>query len=224
VAQLIAIEGIDGSGKGTQAARLRDRLNDSGVKTALISFPRYEATSFGRAVGQFLNGRFGALDEVSPFLVSLLYAGDRFESRQFLLDALSTNDVVVLDRYVASNMAHQGAKATGPKRRELIDWVCRVEYEIYALPHPDLNVLLDLPADRAQQLIAKKSARTYTDKPADLQEADGSYLARVRETYHEIAATEPNWQRIDCTAGERIRKIEEIGEELWNVVQTVSGK
>ena len=61
-ANSIAIEGIDGSGKGTQAARLRDRLNDSDVKTALISFPRYDATSFGRAVGQFLNGRFGALD------------------------------------------------------------------------------------------------------------------------------------------------------------------
>src|SRR3712207_3314277 len=107
---LIAIEGIDGSGKGTQARLLRERCRAAGLSAALISFPRYAETRFGRAVGKFLNGRFGTLDQVSPFLAALLYAGDRFESRTLLRESLFANDVVVLNRYVASNVAHQGSK------------------------------------------------------------------------------------------------------------------
>src|SRR5436309_12852628 len=102
---LIAIEGIDGSGKGTQARRLIERLAASGRRAALLSFPRYGETLFGRAIGEFLNGRFGTLDQVHPFLASLLYAGDRFESRRLLAELLATHDVVVLDRYVASHLA-----------------------------------------------------------------------------------------------------------------------
>src|SRR5947209_2867214 len=85
----------------------------------LLSFPRYQATLFGRAVGDFLNGRFGSLEEVHPFLVSLLFAGDRFESKSVLLDAIETHDVVVLDRYVYSNVAHQASKCEGAERAEL---------------------------------------------------------------------------------------------------------
>ena len=92
---LIDLEGIDGSGKGTQARRLCDRFAQSGVSATLVSFPRYEATLFGRAVGDFLNGRFGSLDQVHPFLVSLLFAGDRYESKRFLLEAIANHDVVL---------------------------------------------------------------------------------------------------------------------------------
>src|SRR5579872_3745025 len=110
---LIDIEGIDGSGKGTQARLLTDRLLASGVSATLVSFPRYDATLFGKAVGEFLNGEFGSLDTVHPFLVSLLFAGDRFESKAYLLEAMRTSQIVVLDRYVPSNVAHQAAKLDG---------------------------------------------------------------------------------------------------------------
>src|SRR5262249_54560321 len=106
---LIDIEGIDGSGKGTQAGRLWERLIASGVSATLVSFPRYDATLFGKAVGEFLNGEFGALDKVHPLIVSLLFAGDRFESKAYLLDKMRSSDVVVLDRYVPSNVAHQAS-------------------------------------------------------------------------------------------------------------------
>ena len=143
---LIAIEGIDGSGKGTQSRLLVDHLATQGLSVALLSFPRYTETMFGRAVGQFLNGRFGALDDVSPWLVSLLYAGDRFESRDILLQALDTHNVVILDRYVASNIAHQGAKVATNERDEIIQWIEEVEFRVFGLPRADANVLLDLPA------------------------------------------------------------------------------
>jgi dTMP kinase len=218
LALLVAIEGIDGSGKGTQARRLVERLAADGRRTTLISFPRYEATLFGRAVGDFLNGRFGALDQVSPFLASLLYAGDRFESKDLLLEAIEKHDVVVLDRYVASNVAHQGSKLDGNERHELIEWIRRIEYDVYRLPQPDLVLLLDLPAAEAQRLIARKQARSYTDLKADLQEADGGYLEKVRAVYLELSAREPGWRRIECVRGGAIRSIDDIGEEVWRVV------
>src|SRR5262245_38670497 len=153
---LIAIEGIDGSGKGTQAQRLVDRLGAAGVRRALVSFPRYRETLFGGAIGEFLNGAFGSLHEVHPFLASLLYAGDRFESRGHLSQLLASNDVVVLDRYVASNLAHQGAKLDGAAQRDLLDRIAHIEHDVFGLPRADLTLLLDLPAPLAQSLIARK--------------------------------------------------------------------
>lgn len=219
---LIALEGIDGSGKGTQAQRLYDRLRTAGHTASLISFPRYEATLFGRAIGEFLNGRFGSLEQVSPFLAALLYAGDRFESKDVLRSAIDQNEFVILDRYVASNVAHQGAKLDAEERRKLAAWIHEIEYGVYRLPRPDLTILLDLPASQAQMLIATKQARSYTKRKADLQEADGRYLELVREVYLELAREEPDWAVVSCVADGRLRSIEEIGEELWRTVASTS--
>ena len=211
---LIAIEGIDGSGKGTQAARVTQRLREQGRSVELLSFPRYEATFFGGAVGDFLNGKFGNLDEVHPFLASLLYAGDRFESRDVLQAALDANDVVVLDRYVASNIAHQGAKVTGDERQQLIKAIQHLEHEIYGLPHADRTILLNLPVNVAQQLIAKKAKRSYTEKAADLQEADGIYLGKVQEVYQELASHSNTWRTVECVQAGELRTLDEITNDL----------
>ncbi len=214
MALLVAIEGIDGSGKGTQSALLCEHLRQRGVSAALLSFPRYEQTRFGAAIGAFLNGQFGDLDSVHPQLASLLFAGDRFESKDVILEAAQAHDVVVFDRYVASNIAHQAAKLDGPNRAELMRWIESIEYDVYKLPHPDATVLLDLPATAAQQLIATKAARSYTDKAADLQEADTGYLERVRQVYLSLADQNPHWVRIDCMANDAIRSLESIAEEV----------
>lgn len=214
---LIDLEGIDGSGKGTQARRLCDRFAASGISAALVSFPRYDATLFGRAVGEFLNGRFGSLDQVHPFLVSLLFAGDRFESKDFLLQAIASHAVVVLDRYVPSNVAHQASKADGAERAELQRRILEIEFEIFGLPRPDLVLLLDLPVNVAQTLIAKKNARNYTTAKADIQEADASYLERVREVYHDLAREEPTWQTISCCNGGELRTVDQIADDIWQI-------
>lgn len=215
---LVAIEGIDGSGKGTQAARLCDSLRDAGLRCELLSFPRYRETQFGAKIGDFLNGRFGNLDQVSPFLVSLLFAGDRFESRKVLLHAIAENDIVVCDRYVASNIGHQAAKVDGAERQELVRWVQYVEHELYELPHPDQTIFLDLPARHATKLIALKAQRTYTDQAADLQEADATYLQRVHDVYSQLARTETGWRRIDCLQGEQIKSMDQVAQQIWQVV------
>ena len=215
---LIAIEGIDGSGKGTQAGKLHQKCQQQGISSSLIGFPRYDQTLFGKSIGDFLNGRFGQLDEVNPFLASLLYAGDRFESRDHIFQMLESSQVVIFDRYIPSNIAHQGAKLSGAERAEFIQWIEQIEYEIYSMPRLDLAILLDLPADYAQKLVAEKQARSYTEKVADLQEADQSYLANVRQVYLHLAEVNPHWQKINSLHENQLRSIEEIGNEIWSHV------
>ena len=216
---LVVIEGIDGSGKGTQSARLRDRLTTRGLRTGLLSFPRYDATFFGQRIGDFLNGRFGQLNEVDPFLASLLYAGDRLESKTELMRQLSVCDVLILDRYVPSNIAHQAGKKTGEARRELVGWIEKIEYELFGLPRPDLVVLLDTPTEVSQEFIARKAQRTYTTQAADMQESDTSYLSRVRTAYCELAA-ERQWAIVPVVNEQGIRSMDDITEELEKLVDS----
>ena len=218
VGLLVAIEGIDGSGKGTQAARLCESLRIAGARCELFSFPRYRQTQFGAKIGDFLNGRFGNLDQVSPFLVSLLFAGDRFESRRSLLQAIAANDIVLCDRYVASNIAHQAAKVNGAERQELIHWVQYIEHQLYELPLPDRTLFLDLPVNQATKLIALKAQRSYTDRAADLQEADTEYLQKVHDVYVQLAADGTGWVRIDCLTDGQIKPVDRIAAEVWQAV------
>lgn len=215
---LIDIEGIDGSGKGTQARRLCDRFNSSGTSATIVSFPRYDATLFGRAVGEYLNGEFGSLIQVHPFLVSLLFAGDRCESKPFLIDAIARHQVVILDRYVPSNVAHQASKLEGLARTRLTQQILDIEFGIFGLPRPDLVVLLDLPVATAQQLIAKKGTRTYTDQKADIQEADATYLGRVRDVYCDLARNEPDWHTVPCCEGDHLLSVADVESRIWQIV------
>jgi dTMP kinase len=218
---LIAIEGIDGSGKGTQAKLLHQRMLNAGATSELISFPRYSQTHFGAAIGRFLNGEFGDLDQVDPHLAATLYAADRFESIEMLKSLIETKDVVVADRYVASNVAHQGAKKAGDERTRLQDWILTIEHEVFRLPRAQLVVHLDLPAETAQLLIARKSKRDYTDQAADLQESDRDYLDSVRQAYLELSSRETDWSTISLLDGDRLKSIEEVGEEIWSIASAL---
>lgn len=217
LAQLIVIEGIDGSGKGTQARELVARLTRTGRSATLLSFPRYSETFFGARVGDFLNGHFGALDTLPPFLVSLLYAGDRLESRPYLLAALEANEFVICDRYVTSNLAHQGSKVDPTQHQQIWEWIEKVEYQIFQLPRPDKVFWLDVPVDIAAKLIEAKSPRDYTSAAADIQEADHSHLSAAYRAYRELSR-QNGWQRIECTTNSQLRLATEIADELYQLV------
>src|SRR2546430_8857311 len=115
--KLIAIEGIDGSGKNTQMRLLEQDLTSRGFAVYSTGFPQYESW-FGRMVGQFLNGDFGPLEAVDPHFTALLYAGDRYEAKPKLEAALNHGQIVLLDRYIGSNLAHQTARAPADKQTE----------------------------------------------------------------------------------------------------------
>src|SRR5262249_53565733 len=106
----IALEGIDGAGKRTQAQLLEARLRERGLTASVVSFPRYGQTIYAKSVASYLNGAFGPLESIDPRLAALLYAGDRAESRGYLADIDAAAQVVIFDRYVSSNLAYQGAR------------------------------------------------------------------------------------------------------------------
>src|SRR5215207_4294077 len=126
---LICFEGTDGSGKATQAKCLASwisrNLGDENV--VHLSFPRYGQTFFSGEVAAFLNGEFGSLDRVHPRLAAQLFAGDRYESRHIIEEALVRGKVVVCDRYVASNAAHQGARLPKLELPAFLRWIETLE-------------------------------------------------------------------------------------------------
>jgi dTMP kinase len=217
--KFIVLEGIDGSGKRTQLERLASALAQRGVAHACLSFPRYEGF-FGRLVARFLNGEFGPLEGVDPHFSALLYAGDRLEAKPYLEAELTSGAAVLADRYIASNLAHQGARVARERREEFLRWLRQLEYEIYGLPVEDLVVYLRLPAAAAQGLVGRKGVRDYTTLRRDLQEADLSHLEAASEVYDGLAR-QRNWVTIECLdAARTLRPPDSIHREVLAAVET----
>lgn len=183
--KLIALEGIDGSGKGTQAAALKDAFESAGKTVEVVSFPRYTETFHGQLIGRYLNGEFGT--GTHPWPIALLFAGDRAESVDRLLQDC---DIILIDRYVASNAAHQAARLPSydeaDARREFTQAIAQLEFDINKLYVPDVTVLLDCKVELARQNVLKKAKRAYTDKAVDVHEGDSQHLVRTRHVYTEL--------------------------------------
>jgi len=217
--KLIVLEGIDGSGKRTQIEALAREFSRRGIAFSQISFPNYGGF-FGKLVAQFLNGDFGSLAAVDPHFSALLYAGDRLESKAGIESALAAGKIVLADRYVASNLAHQGARAPREKRSEFLAWLKQLEYEVHALPAEDLVIYLRLPVAEAHRLVGYKGARGYTKSRRDLQEADFDHLEAASQVYDDLAR-QPNWITIECfdTDSGALREPAEIHAEIVAAVE-----
>jgi dTMP kinase len=194
--KLITIEGIDGSGKRTQVELLAKALIAGGRAVYSTGFPQYDSW-FGKMVGQFLNGDFGALETVDPHFSALLYAGDRFEAKPRLETALTQGKIVLVDRYIGSNLAHQTARAKDVDRPAFISWIEHLEYNIYNLPRETLVLYLRVPPRQAQELVGRKSARSYTTAKKDLLEASLRHLEDAAAMYDQLSRR-PNWTTIPC--------------------------
>jgi dTMP kinase len=194
--KFIVLEGIDGSGKRTQLDLLASAILERGVASTKVSFPNYGGF-FGKLVAKFLNGEFGALDAVDPRFSALLYAGDRLEAKPSLEAALAAGQLVLADRYIGSNLAHQGARVPREKRAEFIAWLAQLEYEIYRLPQEDLVIYLQVPVAQAHRLIAEKGVRDYTKLQRDIQESNLAHLQAASDVYEELAR-ERKWAKISC--------------------------
>lgn len=218
---LIAIEGIDGSGKHTQAQLLENVLTASGYPVYSTGFPQYDSW-FGHMVGQFLNGDFGPLEAVDPHFTALLYAGDRFEAKPRMEAALSAGKVVLVDRYIGSNLAHQVARAPAEKRAVFLRWIEHLEYSIYGLPRENIILYLRVPPTEAQRLIALKAGRTYTKATHDIQEKNLHHLEHAAEMYDMLSRGRP-WATIQCFDAVHtcLRAPEEIAAEVLGAVKPV---
>ena len=219
--KLIAIEGIDGSGKQTQAKLLERALTARGHSVFATGFPQYDSW-FGTMVGNFLNGQLGPLEKVDPHFTALLYAGDRFEAKPVIEEALNEGKLVLVDRYIGSNLAHQVARAAPEKRADLIRWIEHLEYTIYGLPRETLILYLRVPPQEAQKLVSRKSERAYTRASHDLQETSLSHLEDAGEMYDMLSRSRP-WATIQCFDAERgaMRPPEDIAAEMLETVNSV---
>jgi dTMP kinase len=169
-----------------------------------------------------LNGDLGPLESVDPHFTALLYAGDRFEAKSKLEAALNNGQIVLVDRYIGSNLAHQTARVPPAKRSEFLEWIEHLEYGIYALPRESLILYLRVPPSEAQRLVELKSARSYTSAQKDLLEASLHHLEDAAEMYDSLSRSMP-WATIQCfdAALNAIREPEEIAMDVLAAVEGV---
>lgn len=200
---LIVIEGLDGAGKSTQVKRLKEYLENISGKLKYIHFPRYDAPVYGELISKFLKGGFGSIDMVHPQLVALLYAEDRHNAVPEMKKVLDDGGLVLLDRYVYSNIAYQCAKIKDEEEREeLRKWIFKTEYEDFALPKPDLNIFLDVPTGFVEARLASHregADRSYLGGEKDIHEENIGFQKNVRSVYLRQCEVDENFIRIDCS-------------------------
>jgi dTMP kinase len=171
-------------------------------------------------VGKFLNGEFGGLESVDPRFAALLYAGDRYEAKPRIDAALNEGKVVLVDRYVGSNLAHQVARAKPEMRAEFLRWIEHLEYTIYRLPRENLILYMRIPPSQAQQLVGRKPGRAYTSAKHDLQERDLRHLEDAAEMYDMLSRSRP-WATVQCFDAHNncVRLPEDIAAETMQAVR-----
>lgn len=212
----IVIEGTDGSGKSTQFALLRERLVAEGYDVVTFDFPRYkEASSY--FVRQYLAGAYGSADEVGPYTASLFYALDRYEAAPAIREALQAGKVVLVDRFVGSNMAHQGTKFQNLEERHgYFLWLDSLEFVMLGTPRPDRSFVLRVPAEVARQQL---DSRARAGQAKDVHEKDDSHIARSVAVYDNMCALFPqDFVRIDCVRSDKLMSKEQIHAQLWEAV------
>lgn len=202
----IVLEGLDGAGKSTQIQCLRQYLESRGLSTEYLHFPRFDAPVYGELIARFLRGELGSVEQVNPYLVALLYAGDRHEAAPLLRKWLDQGKAVVLDRYVYSNIGYQCAKLSTPEeRKQLSEWILELEYGHNAIPRPDLSLFLNVPFAFTQRKLTEQRQgedRDYLQGQRDIHE-DSLHLQQcVREVYLDAANHDKALRVIDCNNGE----------------------
>jgi dTMP kinase len=215
----LVIEGIDGSGKSTQVKLLMKALEKNHRPCRYLHFPRTDAPVFGDLIARFLRGDFGSIGNVDPYLVSLLYAGDRQDAAPLIRKWIEEGNFVLLDRYVYSNIAFQCAKIKDiSKQQDLRKWILNLEFDYYRIPKPDLSLFLDVPFAFTQNKLSaarKGDDRKYLSGMKDIHEDDLHFQQKVREMYLWQVKENKDFRLINCTNEDGgMKPPEEIAEEI----------
>lgn len=202
----VVIEGLDGAGKSTQVALIKDELSRRGVESEYLHFPRFSAPVYGDLIAKFLRGELGALSEVNAYLIALIYAGDRADASAMIEKWLSDGKCVIIDRYVYSNIAYQCAKLSSEAERdELKNWILNLEYEFNKIVKPDVTLFLDVPFKFTQKKLTEQRIgddRDYLNGKQDIHEASLTFQQNVREVYLSAAKSDETLKVIDCSDDE----------------------
>lgn len=213
--KLIVIEGLDGAGKSTQISMLTGWFEANGLHCRYMHFPRTEAPFFGELVARFLRGEFGEIDHVDPYLVAMLYAGDRKDAAEMISDWLNEGFYVILDRYTYSNIAYQCAKIHDRNEAlKLQEWILNLEFNHFGIPRPDINIFLDVPFQFTEKKLTDQRTgddRAYLLGSRDIHESSLDFQREVRNTYLSVAENDEKLQVVNCGSEKgTILKPEEI--------------
>jgi dTMP kinase len=201
--KLFVVEGVDGSGKSTQIKLLNDYFTQKGHRCEYLHFPRTDAPYFGELIARFLRGEFGSLNEVDPWLVAMLYAGDRRDASELISGWLKKGNMVLLDRYTYSNIAYQCAKLRNPvEQKALMNWILNLEFSHFGIPCPDLNIFLDVPfsfTEKKLSLSRTGEDRNYLNGTNDIHEESLVFQRKVREIYLKVSQRDSRLCVVNCS-------------------------
>lgn len=199
----IVLEGLDGAGKSTQIKKLREMFAERGIESEYVHFPRFDAPIYGDLIARFLRGELGGVDQVDPYIVALLYAGDRADMAPQIRKWQEEGKVVIVDRYVYSNIGYQCAKIADKEARlRLNDWILNLEYEVNKIPRPDVSLFLDVPFAFTEKRLTEQREgddRSYLNGATDIHEQSLSLQQRVREVYIESSERDSELVVVDCS-------------------------
>lgn len=217
--QLIVIEGLDGSGKATQAKLLHDELMKEGEKVRQVSFPDYESDS-SVLVKKYLSGEFGSdPSDVNAYAASSFYAVDRYASyKKDWGKFYEDGGIIIADRYTTSNAIHQCSKLPEEEWNAYLDWLFHFEYKLLGIPEPDLVLYLRVTPSVSQKLMTGRY-RGHEEKK-DIHEKDVAYLNHCRVAA-DYCSERLGWKTIECARNGEMGSIEDIHEEIVQKLKTV---
>ncbi|KKP87847.1 hypothetical protein A2456_01110 [Candidatus Nomurabacteria bacterium RIFOXYC2_FULL_36_19] len=223
--KLIVIDGTDSSGKATQTELLIKHLKHDGRAVKVVDFPDYYSNFFGKFIGHCLSEQYYNFVKVHPKIASVLYAADRFESKDKIKKWLKDGYTIIANRYASANQIHQGGKIANTKKREsFLKWLSEMEYEIFKIPRPDAVVYLDVPISIVLKLIKernKNQSRKYLGKKNDVHEKDVNFLENSRKSALWLAKTQKGWIKIECAKGGKLDTRENIHEEIYEKIKKI---
>lgn len=231
--KIIVIEGTDGSGKQTQTAELKKRLENEGYKIYSKSFPNYDSNS-STLVKMYLNGEIKEKSsEVSAEAASIFFASDRYITYKKEIETVyfKKDTIILFDRYVSSNIVHQGAKKLGEVANEpedvkqktlasFITWLDDFEHEKLKIPRPDLVIFLNVPTEFTIKMREQRVNKITGKEKQDIHESDIDHLKMANKSGL-IAAKLLDWKVIECVKNDTLRSVDDIAEEIFNLVQNI---
>lgn len=213
--KFIVIDGIDGSGKTTQTKLLAEKIIRFGLDVKIADFPQYNTKSSG-LVEEYLSGKYGSAEKVGPYRASIFYACDRYDASFKIKKWLAEGKIVISNRYVTANMGHQGGKIKNPlERKHFFDWLHQLEYEIFNIPEPDLNIILHVEPKISKILAEQRQRQDWLGKTNDIHQNSLDHLKRAEQTFLQIAQAYPNFTIIECTNKNEILPPAKINHLIW---------
>jgi dTMP kinase len=221
--KLLVLEGLDGAGKSTQLNLVQDFFNKKNIKFKYLHYPRTDTIIWGELISMFLRGEFGKIEDVDPYLVALIYAGDRNEARPLIDSWLNEGHIVILDRYVYSNIAYQCAKVEDvEKKSRLKNWIKKLEFEYNSLHSPCVSLFLDVPFEFTVKKLnerVQENNRNYLKGSNDIHEQNLDFQNKVRLEYLSLIEEEKNFKLIKCSEDDKnILPVSDIFEKIKSVL------